>query len=92
MGRGDEGDISCISKRELYSRYKNYCEVCKYTTYNFTAFKSYMKPVKGVSEVLSHGHSKYKFKKVDFEDYIGDYNDDNDIEEEDYTDGDGEGF
>jgi hypothetical protein len=80
-GRGEEGDISCIEKKELYSMYKIYCEVCKYTAYNFTAFKSYMKTVKGVSEVLSHGQSKYKFKKVDFEDYIKDYDDNNDIEE-----------
>lgn len=79
-GRGEEGNISCIEKKELYFMYKNYCEACKYTAYNFTAFKSYMKTVKGVSELLSHGQSKYKFKEVDFEDYIKDYDDDNDID------------
>jgi hypothetical protein len=81
-GREGEEEISCVSKKELYSSYKSYCDMCKYTAYNYTAFKSHIKEIGGVEEKMSNGEAKYKFKKVDFENYIKDFDDEQGIEEE----------
>jgi hypothetical protein len=81
-GRGDEGEISCVSKTELYSSYKSYCDTCKYTANNYTSFKSHIKEIGGVSEIKNHGDIKYKFKKGEFENYIKDFDDEDGVEEE----------
>ena len=81
-GRGDEGEISCVSKTELYASYKSYCDTCKYTANNYTSFKSHIKEIGGVFEIKNHGDIKYKFKKGEFENYIKDFDDEDGVEEE----------
>jgi len=66
---GDK-DISILIKSTLYCRYKNYCEECRYTAYNYSSFKSYFKDIKGVDVLKSNGQQCFKFIKDEFVEYI----------------------
>ncbi len=69
--------IYVVSRIELYTKYKKYCEENKYTSYNEGAFKGYLEQDTGITYCKSHGVMCYKFDKDKYEKYLSQYNNGN---------------
>jgi hypothetical protein len=73
-GRKNDDLIYVVSRIELYTKYKKYCEENKYTSYNEGAFKAYLEQDTGIIYCKSHGVMCYKFNKDEYEKYLSQYN------------------
>lgn len=76
--RGKDEYIDCITQKNIYEKYKMFCEKFKYTPYNLDGFNAQLlKKDNGISEVINRGvRGSFRFNKDVYEKWLSKFEND----------------